>query len=99
MVRTEQEKKKVYLLINLGKSKAEVSRELKINPVTIRKWVNEWKIHDEEKLKIIRNLETFLNGLALDKESKPYEIMHVSVAIKNMTETLYLNPVKQLKTK
>ena len=90
------EKMKAYTLINLGKSQKEIAAELNVAEKTVGTWVREWKIHDEFKLGVIKKLEGLLSEYCDDKERQSYEIMNVSVAIKNIHQTLFLNPKKPL---
>lgn len=94
-----EEKRKAYSYISSGKTQKEVAQMLSISEKTISTWVRQWKVADKEKIAIIKKLENLLSVIIEDKETKSYEIMNITVAIKNMQNTLFINKKQQLNNK
>lgn len=83
-----KEKSEAIRMCLLGYSVKEIVARTKATEKTVRGWIKDWKSQDEGKLEIIKNLEKLLKEMSLDKDTPKHEIMYVSVAIKNIYNTL-----------
>lgn len=92
-----KEKSEAIKLFLLGNTVKEIVQLTKVTEKTVRGWLKGWQKQDEGKLEIIQNLEKLLKEMSLDKDTPKHEIMYVSVAIKNIYNTLIIKNKEEKK--